>query len=105
MNTKVYELKASLLSALGHPNRLRILEFLQGEEKCNCDIYPALHLEQSNLSRHMRVLQEAGIVSARKEGLRVYYQVIDPKIYRILEIVTEIVKNHLKRNLDIFDQL
>ncbi len=105
MQNKIYELKANLLSALGHANRLRILEFLKDGEKCNCDIYPQLNLEQSNLSRHMKILQEAGIVSARKKGLRVYYKVTDERIFQILDIVTEIVKSNLKRSLEFLDQL
>ncbi len=56
MKQKIYELKADLLNALGHANRLRILEFLKDGEKCNCDIYPTLNLEQSYLSCHMRIL-------------------------------------------------
>ncbi len=105
MQNKIYELKANLLSALGHANRLRILEFLKDGEKCNCDIYPELNLEQSNLSRHMKILQEAGIVSARKQGLRVYYKVTDDRIFQIMDIVTEIVKSNLKRSLEFLDQL
>lgn len=105
MQNKIYELKADLLHALGHANRLKILEFLKNGEKCNCDIYPELNLEQSNLSRHMKILQEAGIVTARKQGLKVYYQVIDNRIYDIMDIVTEIVKTKLKRDMELFNQL
>ncbi len=105
MNNKIYELKADLLSALAHANRLRILEFLRNGEKCNCDIYPALDLEQSNLSRHMKILQEAGIVTARKEGLKVYYQIIDQRIYDIFESVSTIVKTNLRRSLELIEQM
>lgn len=105
MDNKIYDLKADLLSALGHGNRIRILEFLKNGEKCNCDIYPALDLEQSNLSRHMKILQEAGIVSARKDGLKVYYNILDPRIYDLIDGVTEIVKTNLKRSLELIEQL
>ncbi len=105
MNNKIYELKANLLSALGHANRIRILEFLRDGEKCNCDIYPELNLEQSNLSRHMKILQEAGLVTARKEGLKVYYKVTDPRIYEIFDTVRQIVKSNIQRELEIFNQL
>jgi len=105
MNNKIYELKANLLSALGHANRIRILEFLKDGEKCNCDIYPELNLEQSNLSRHMKILQEAGLVTARKEGLKVYYKITDPRIYEIFDIVRQIVKSNIQRDLEIFNQL
>ena len=49
------ELKANILTALAHPNRIRILEFLKNGIKCNCEIAPALELEQSILSRHLKI--------------------------------------------------
>jgi ArsR family transcriptional regulator len=103
MKIKIYELIADLLNAIGHPNRLRILEFLKDGEKCNSEIFPALELEQSNLSRHMKILQEVGIVSSRKEGLKVYYNTENSKIYGLIDSLTEIVKNNIKRNMALFE--
>lgn len=103
MKIKIYELITDLLNAIGHPNRLRILEFLKDGEKCNSEIFPALELEQSNLSRHMKILQEVGIVSSRKEGLKVFYSIVDPKIYGLIDSVTEIVKNSIQRNMALFE--
>lgn len=105
MRIKIYELKANLLCTLAHANRIRILEFLKNGEKCNSEIYPALNMEQSNLSRHLRILLDNDVIMTRKEGLRVYYQIVDKSIFNILDMATEIVRNNLKRNLEIIDQI
>ena len=105
MDIKIYELQANLLHALGHNNRLRILEFLKNGEKCSSDIFPVLGLEQSNLSRHLKILMEVGIVSTRKEGLKIYYHIEENEIFSIVDLVSEIVKNKIKKNVELLQQL
>jgi len=63
MQKRQEELKANILIALAHPNRIRILEYLKNGIKCNCEIAPALELEQSNLSRHLKILVHEVLLS------------------------------------------
>ena len=86
------DLKANILFALAHPNRIRILEFLQKDVRCQCELAPELELEQSNLSRHLKILIEAGILKSWKEGLRVNVKVADDRIFKILDIVSALAK-------------
>jgi len=92
MKKKQEELKANILSALAHPNRIRILELLKGGIKCNCEIAPALELEQSNLSRHMKILVQEGIVVSWKDGLRVNYKIADKKIFDMLSLAGDVAR-------------
>ncbi|MHA1758172.1 MAG: ArsR/SmtB family transcription factor, partial [Promethearchaeota archaeon] len=62
MKFDLLELKAELLSAIGHPNRIRIIEFLKDGPKCACEIARSLNIEQSNLSRHMKLLTQAEVL-------------------------------------------
>lgn len=80
-----FDLTASVFAALGHPNRLRILELLREGERCHCELEPALGLEQSNLSRHIKVLQTAGIISSRRDGIRRLLAVTDPCIFEVVD--------------------
>lgn len=64
---------SELLKALADPNRLRILHLLEGRTLCVCDLEEILGLNQSNLSRHLAKLRQAGLVSATKRGLFMYY--------------------------------
>ncbi len=94
MANKVYNLQADTLKAIAHPTRIEILQQLQEGERCVCEIYPALNIEQPNVSRHLSILKKEGIVSSRKEGLKVIYRVNDQRIFKILDLVTEMLKEH-----------
>lgn len=59
-------------------NRLQILSMLRSGEKCACKLLEELHIGQSTLSHHMRILCDSGVVVGRKEGKWVYYR-IDPE--------------------------
>ncbi len=85
--------KAEILGAIAHPNRIRILEELRGRIRCNCELAPALELEQSNLSRHLKILVEAGVLTSWKEGLRVNFKVADDRIFRILDLANAVTRS------------
>lgn len=69
----VYEERASVFKALCDPRRQRILELLQGGEKCACVLIEEMGMPQSSLSYHMKILCESGIVSGREEGKWTHY--------------------------------
>ncbi len=64
---------SEVLKALADPNRLRILNLLHERTLCVCDLEAILELNQSNLSRHLARLKQAGVVSAEKKALFTYY--------------------------------
>lgn len=80
-------LLAEKFASLAHPNRIRILKALNNGALCNCELAPLLHLEQSNLSRHLKIMVDAGILTSWRDGLRIQYAVADERIFRVLEIV------------------
>ncbi len=82
-----YQREAELLGVLAHPLRLRILDLLRDQEACVCDLQIALQQRQACVSQHLMALRDAGLVTGRKEGLRVYYQLRDPKILSVLDEV------------------
>jgi ArsR family transcriptional regulator len=64
---------SEVLKALADTNRLRILNLLHERTLCVCDLEAILELNQSNLSRHLAKLKQAGLVNARKKALFTYY--------------------------------
>jgi ArsR family transcriptional regulator len=98
------ELKANILTALAHPNRIRILEFLKKGIKCNCEIAPALELEQSNLSRHLKILVQEGILISWKDGLRVNYKIADERIFDILDTAGNVACKEAKERIKILEE-
>lgn len=73
-----YADNARVFKAFCDENRLRILELLRSGEKCACVLLDDLHITQSTLSHHMKILCDSGVVQGRKEGKWVHYS-IDPE--------------------------
>ena len=65
---------ARIFKAFCDENRLQILELLRTGEKCACALLEQLHISQSTLSYHMRILCDSGIVSSRTEGKWTHYR-------------------------------
>jgi len=66
---------AKVFKAFCDENRLKILELLQGGEKCACIILKWMDISQPTLSHHMRILCDSGIVMSRKDGKWMYYSI------------------------------
>ena len=71
----VYAKRARVFKALCDERRQRILELLQGGEKCACVLIEAMDMPQSSLSYHMRILCDSGIVESREEGKWTHYRI------------------------------
>jgi ArsR family transcriptional regulator len=81
----IYEIEAEVFGALSHPARLEILELLRDGEACVCHIQAMLDQRQAYISQHLNVLRQAGLVTNRKEGLRVYYQLTGPEVLELVD--------------------
>jgi DNA-binding transcriptional ArsR family regulator len=92
--------RAEILKAMAQPTRLKIIEFLSDGERCVCEISPAIGEEQSNTSRHLNLMQAAGVLSRRKDGLKIFYAIKHPEIMEIVDTVTRIVKQENDGRLD-----
>lgn len=66
-----------VMKALSDPNRVRIVKMLQHKLMCVCEIQEALRIAQSSVSKHLKILEEAGLVDYKKDGLWVNYYLTD----------------------------
>ncbi len=82
---KVNRSQSDLFKILAHPVRLSILEILRDGEQCVCHMEAMLGLRQAYISQHLMVLREAGLLTDRQDGWNVYYHVIKPEIYSVLD--------------------
>jgi len=78
---------AEIIKLLGHPERLKIVEVLEGGEATVSDIQEQLGLAQAIVSQHLAKLRGANVVAARRDGVRVYYQLIEAKVHHILQCI------------------
>ena len=68
-----------VMKALSDPNRVKIIKMLQQKLMCVCEIREALGISQSSVSKHLKILEEAGLVDFQKDGLWVNYYLTDGK--------------------------
>lgn len=78
--------------ALAHPARVRILFMLRDGETCGCEFTPALCLDASVVSRHLATLAAAGLVTSRRDGVRVLWSLTDAAVPNVLEDLAERVR-------------
>ena len=80
-----YKIQSDVLKALSHPTRLAILDILRDGEQCVCHMEATLHLRQAYISQHLMLLKQVGLVDSRRDGLNLYYRVVKPEIFRVLD--------------------
>jgi ArsR family transcriptional regulator len=66
-----------VMKALSDPNRVKIVKMLQHKLMCVCELQEALQIAQSSVSKHLKILEEAGLVDYKKDGLWVNYYLAD----------------------------
>ncbi len=88
----LYEKQAEVAAAIAHPLRIAILDFLKEREQCVCDIAEHIGAERSNVSRHLAVMVNAGILEHRKVGLKVIYGLKCPCILDFFTCILGVLK-------------
>jgi len=87
----IYELQAEICAALASPVRLQILDLLSDGEKTASELLDVLKIPKANLSQHLAVLKDAGIVQSRREGLFQYVSLTIPKIKEACSLVRSLL--------------
>ena len=82
------------LKAMSHPLRLKILCTLGGDEVSVQDIVDAVGTSQSNISQHLAILRDKGILASRKDANRVYYRVSDSRTLQLVGMMREVFCHH-----------
>jgi DNA-binding transcriptional ArsR family regulator len=86
----VFQTQANLFKTLMHPARVAILAVLRDNEQCVCHIEAVLGFRQAYISQQLSVLREAGLVQDRREGWNIFYRVVEPRVYALLDKAAEI---------------
>lgn len=83
--------KIKIFKALADESRLSILKMISKGEMCNCEMMDMLDLSQPTISHHLKILQDANIVVARKEGKWVHYSLNKDEIIGLIEDLQELL--------------
>ena len=105
MKEQLFESQAAILKALGQPTRLQILNLLKDGEHCVCEIFPAINQEQANVSKHLSILKQAGILESRKDGLRIIYRIKYQEALDLLKGVSRMLKTQVQEQRKLMAQL
>jgi len=97
--------ESNFLRTLAQPTRLKILYFLKDGEKCACEIIPKMKEDQSNISRHLTHMRDAGLLESRKEGVSVYYKIRDMRVFILLSLVDEMIKAEIQEKAKLIKML
>lgn len=80
---------ADYFKVLSEVSRLQILCCLKSEPKNVTEIIEATGLGQANVSKHLKILTQAGIVTRQPQGVSVFYEITDPTIFKLCELVCD----------------
>ena len=101
----LFQKQAKIAQAIGHPLRLAIIDFLKDGPQCVCDIAKHIGAERSNVSRHLSVMVNAGILECRKKGLKVIYKLKCPCILDFFSCMANVLKQQAKQNNRLLEAL
>lgn len=105
MKKILYEHLAHIAQAVGHPIRIAILDYLKDGPHCVCEIAAAIGSERTNVSRHLSVLQAAGILNCQKKGLNVIYAIQTPCVLKFLDNLAECLHQKAAQQIEMFDEI
>ena len=101
----LFEKQAEIVKSIAHPLRIAIVDFLKDGEQCVCDIAEHVDSERSNVSRHLSVMVNSGVLGYRKEGLKVIYKLKTPCILEFFSCVTGVLKHQAKESQKLLKSL
>lgn len=101
----IFKIKADFLKSIASPVRLAVIEHLKHGESSVGDLGKALSVEQSSLSKHLAILRQAGLLSARQEKVTVYYSIKNKDIFKVLRPISEMLRKHLQESQTVLAHL
>jgi len=91
-DNRTLEFKARIFKVIGDPNRVKILEILRNGEICQCEIIPLIGQSQPAVSRHLKLLEDSGLITSHKDATRMFYNIVDRHVYTLLDAIDEDMK-------------
>lgn len=98
---QLYKLHASICQTLANPKRLEIIDKLRIGDMSVTKLAEVLGISQSNLSQHLAIMRQKGIVTTRREGLSVHYRLSNPKITQACDLMRQVLLEHLETSTEL----
>lgn len=104
LGPRTLEMVAERFRVLGEPTRLQILDDLRAGESTVSELVDRLDTSQANVSGHLTVLRRHGMVRRRKEGVRAFYAIDDPMVFRLCDLVCDGLTSELEARRDALEE-
>jgi DNA-binding transcriptional ArsR family regulator len=96
MSAEALELVAARFRALGEPLRLRLIQELEAGEQSVSALAERIESTQPNVSKHLKILQEAGLLNRRQQGTNAYYAIADTMVFELCEMICARLRESLE---------
>ena len=104
-NKRLYELQAEVCKTLGNPKRLEIISALRDGEKTVTDLVGILGVPKANVSQHLAVMRNTGVLSNRREGVNIYYSLSSNKVTEACSLMKDVLTERLKDRSDLIERI
>ena len=100
LTPEALEMVAARFRAMGEPVRLRILQELEQGERTVSALTESIGSTQPNVSKHLRTLQDSGLVRRRQEGNSAFYSIADEMVFELCEMICSSVRDRLEAQVE-----
>ena len=101
----IFLLHANICKTLANPRRLEIIAALREDELTATQLARRIHISKANLSQHMKILIEKGVVLSRRECLNVFYKLDDEIITKACDLMREVLIKNLEQNKTMLEDI
>jgi ArsR family transcriptional regulator len=106
MASGIYDFRAQITKALANPIRLRIIDQLEpDQEKCVCDLVEGLGCDQPTVSKHLAVLRNAGLITCRQHGTKMFYRLKTPCVKDFLACIDRVIRHDIQIKVEELDRV
>jgi ArsR family transcriptional regulator len=105
MSKELFYLHAEVCKTLSHAKRLEILSILRDDELSVSDIVKKMKISKANVSQHLAVMRNAGILDTRRDGVTIYYRISNSKVIKACDLMREVLIAHQTHKSRIMNNL
>lgn len=95
---ELYKLQAEFCKGMAHPKRIQILRILKDGERSVGELATLTRIPQANVSQHLAILRQFGLLNTRRDGATIYYSITDHRVIEACELVRACIGERLKKS-------
>ncbi len=105
MDKRIFEMHAGICTIFSNSKRLEIIDLLRDGEKSVNELSSLMDILQANLSQHLSLMRQKGILEARRDGVNIYYSIANPKVIKAFDIMREVLLEQLSKHEKMFKKI